>query len=525
MKHPITVDLEDYFQGLHGRYAVSRRHWDVLPSRLEANAARVLDMLERCDTKATFFADPWVAERFPGVLEAIVESGHEIGCRFDRVAATSFSDSIAQVGTGIGQELLGCRIDLDALADKSARAIVANAFHYECSLGDVFSSSVSPSPTVVPGIRLAGRQWSISSLLFRNATASGAARLATRWAKSEKPKVLSFKLWELDDALPQISTVTSVERWLCNRNQDDFARRLELLLKTVEFEPVRTVLGLSEARSKPLSATTNVPAKTVAGPNISIPALSIVVPCFNEEEGLPYLRRALAALAEEAGDRCRLSFILVDDGSNDGTWDLMERLFGSDDRFELHRHDVNKGVAAAMMTGIAAARSEAVAVMDSDCSYDPSRLWDMVPALGPGVALVTASPYHKDGAVQGVPEWRLWLSKGASALYRLVLRNKLATYTSCFRVYRRSAVERVSIRNDGFIGVAELLARLDLEGWRIAEHPTVLERRLFGRSKLKVLKTVTGHLRLLLELGLMRLKKGRRPQPNTLSRNDLERLP
>ncbi|MEM9030917.1 MAG: glycosyltransferase, partial [Pseudomonadota bacterium] len=203
----------------------------------------------------------------------------------------------------------------------------------------------------------------------------------------------------------------------------------------------------------------------------------------------------------------------------------MQDQFGQDRQFKLIRHAANRGLGAAMMTGISAAETEIVAVTDSDCSYDPSKLWDMLPALGPGVAAVTASPYHKDGGVDGVPEWRLILSKGASALYRLVLNNKLATYTSCFRVYRRSAVERVSVHNDGFIGVAELLARLDFEGWRITEHPMVLEQRLFGRSKLKILKTVAGHLRLILELARHRLTVGTPADGANLSRNDLERLP
>ena len=118
------------------------------------------------------------------------------------------------------------------------------------------------------------------------------------------------------------------------------------------------------------------------------------------------------------------------------------------------------------------------------------------------------------------------LSKGASALYGLVLRNKLATYTSCF-LYRRSAVERASVQSEGFLGVAEVLARLDLQGWQIAEHPVVLERRIFGQSKLKVLRTMSGHLKLLCELGLLRFgggKPGRNPHDSYL-RNDLERLP
>ena len=120
-------------------------------------------------------------------------------------------------------------------------------------------------------------------------------------------------------------------------------------------------------------------------------------------------------LEAEAAGRCDLSFVLVDDGSTDGTWAKMNDLFGSCTGYQLVRHAQNRGVSAAMLTGISAAKSEVVAVMDSDCSYDPSKIWDMLPALKPGVALVTASPYHKLGGVSGVSSWRLALSKSASS--------------------------------------------------------------------------------------------------------------
>jgi len=104
-----------------------------------------------------------------------------------------------------------------------------------------------------------------------------------------------------------------------------------------------------------------------------------------------------------------------------------------------------------------------------------------------------------------VPGWRLSLSKSLSRLYAMVLNHRLATYTGCFRVYRRSAVERIALREGGFLGVAEMLGRLDLGGGRIVECPALLEVRLLGRSKMKTLRTIAGHLRLLARLGFLRL--------------------
>jgi hypothetical protein len=130
----------------------------------------------------------------------------------------------------------------------------------------------------------------------------------------------------------------------------------------------------------------------------------------------------------------------------------------------------------------------------------------MLGLLKPGVDMVTASPYHPAGTVLNVPAWRLLLSKASSALYRVVTNQKLHTFTACVRVYRRSSAINQSLRYSGFLGVAELLGKMALDGSVIVEHPATLEVRIFGQSKMKVVRTILGHLRLLGELGWIRLR-------------------
>jgi glycosyltransferase involved in cell wall biosynthesis len=198
-------------------------------------------------------------------------------------------------------------------------------------------------------------------------------------------------------------------------------------------------------------------------------------------------------------------FLFVDDGSTDDTWNSLQRIFGSRQDCTILRHETNRGVAAAILTGVRAAETGIVCSIDCDCSYDPHELKNMIPLLTGNVDLVTASPYHPKGQVLNVPKWRLAMSKTLSFLYRRVLRQKLATYTSCFRVYRRSVIAGLTVRERGFLGVAEMLGTLDLEGARISEYPATLEVRLLGRSKMKVCRTVLGHLGLLARLLSIRL--------------------
>jgi dolichol-phosphate mannosyltransferase len=128
----------------------------------------------------------------------------------------------------------------------------------------------------------------------------------------------------------------------------------------------------------------------------------------------------------------------------------------------------------------------------------------MIPLLADDVDLVVASPYHPEGRVRNIPGWRLFLSRTASAGYRLLSRQSLHTYTSCFRVYRRSVVAGLPLRSARFEGMAEIVGRLDLAGSRIAEYPAVLEARRFGRSKMRLFRTMLGHLRLFSELAWLR---------------------
>src|SRR5262249_32691194 len=160
--------------------------------------------------------------------------------------------------------------------------------------------------------------------------------------------------------------------------------------------------------------------------------------------------------------------IFVDDGSRDETLATLRRLFDGRPNCSVIHHERNLGVAAAILTGVRAAGTEVVCSIDCDCTDDPHELRQVIPLLSEGEGRgaggrVTASPYRPQGHVKNVPPWRLSLSRAASFLYRRVLRQKLHTYTSCFRVYRRSVVEGLSLHEPGFLGIAETLGRLDLK--------------------------------------------------------------
>jgi dolichol-phosphate mannosyltransferase len=248
----------------------------------------------------------------------------------------------------------------------------------------------------------------------------------------------------------------------------------------------------------------------------ALPRLTVVVPLFNEADSIERLRDELAQLRAALAGKYEAEFVLVDDGSTDETLVAIERLFAGDERVRWVRHAVNHGLSAALATGIAKAKTPIVASIDADCTYAPVQLLSLLERFEDGVDMVVASPYHPDGKVVGVPAWRIAISKLASRLYRFVLRNKLHTYTSCFRVYRRSAAVGLPQTRSGFVGVVEMLWQLDRCGGTIVECPAVLTVRKTGQSKMRILSTALGHLRLLAAAAWQRVPivpRGERPEP------------
>jgi glycosyltransferase involved in cell wall biosynthesis len=247
-----------------------------------------------------------------------------------------------------------------------------------------------------------------------------------------------------------------------------------------------------------------------AAPPADCQRLTVVVPCFNEAESLTRLAVELRRLRHALAGQYEAEILLVDDGSTDATWQLLHDHFGDDPATRLIRHETNRGIAAAIRTGLAHASAEIVASIDADCTYQPVQLLSLLALMADDVDMVVASPYHPAGKVVGVAGWRLALSRLASRLYALVLRNQLHTYTSCFRVYRKSSVVDLSLSRGGFVGVVELLWQLDRHGGRIVECPAVLSVRTTGQSKMRVARTAFAHLGLLAHAAWQRLL-GRRP--------------
>ncbi len=545
-QHVLTVDLQDYYSAPSVRQWVPHDTWYRFEWRVAASAQRTLEILDQHSAKATFFVPGYIAQRLPELVAEISRRGHE-------VASSGFSHrSVWELGREpfrddvrrareVLENITGRRVLGFRMPQRWLRRDDLWVFEVLEEAGYRYDSSIRP---LIRGFRNQSWQRKLLALGAEGKTfyevpvssvsllgvhlpmgGGGSLRLlpefwmraaVARWVERQRdPYVMYFRTWELDPEQPRISLAPLGARVRQYARLDRMPALLGEYLTAYRFTTVADYYAVDSALPGrvPAEAAASVsasPASFQSGPHATagarIPA-TIVVPCYNETQSLGYLRNTLQSVADTFRDTIDFSYVFVDDCSTDGTWALLHSLFGADPACQLVRHETNQGIAGTIRTGIGLARTDVVCSIDCDCTYDPHELGRMIPLLADGVHLVTASPYHPDGRVRNVPGWRLFLSKSLSRLYRIVLHQQLHTYTSCFRVYRKDSATAVDLQRPGFLGIAELIARLDLKGVRVVEYPTTLESRVLGRSKMKVARTILGHVGLLADLARLRLSR------------------
>lgn len=241
---------------------------------------------------------------------------------------------------------------------------------------------------------------------------------------------------------------------------------------------------------------------------MSSSAVTVVVPCYEEQSNVPSLVARLAALAADGGRWWE--FVFVDDGSRDGTLAALHEGVRALGRGQVLHHPRNRGVGAALRTGFAVCATPVVCTIDSDCSYPPERLADLVALVDQGADVATASAWHPSGGTTAESPLRVSLSRAVSRLYRGLLGVKLHTFTSLCRAYRREILAGLVFHSDGFASQAEILVRALLDGRVVRELPVALEPRRQGASKLRIGPTVVAHGLLLGTTALRVLARSRR---------------
>jgi glycosyltransferase involved in cell wall biosynthesis len=215
---------------------------------------------------------------------------------------------------------------------------------------------------------------------------------------------------------------------------------------------------------------------------------------YNEQENargtLEQLGAALSLL------RVPFELIPVNDGSQDGTAQLLASLAHEDGRVRPVSYEYNRGRGRALREGFQAARGQIICSTDADLSYAPEYVAAMATLLldHPDLDYVVGSPYIKGGGTEGVPFLRLWVSRIGNRILATAMGCGVHTVTGVLRAYRRELLLSLDLESDGKELHPEIIAKAHAAGFRGVEIPAVLKRRLRGASKFKLKATATSHL-------------------------------
>lgn len=215
--------------------------------------------------------------------------------------------------------------------------------------------------------------------------------------------------------------------------------------------------------------------------------LSVVIPLYNEQPSLHPLYQQLKQVASAHG--YTMEVIFVDDGSTDGSWEVIRRLAEQDSCIRGIRFRRNFGKAAALDAGFAAAQGEYVITLDADLQDDPHEIPKLLAKLEEGFDLVSGWKQHRQDP---------WGKVIGSWIFNYAVRRltgvRLHDHNCGMKVYRREVVREVRLYGEMHRFVPVLAAA---RGFRVTEVPVHHRPRQFGRSKYGPSRAVKGVLDLL----------------------------
>lgn len=222
------------------------------------------------------------------------------------------------------------------------------------------------------------------------------------------------------------------------------------------------------------------------------PYISVVVPFYNEEESIERLWDVLHASLEEVGKTYEVIF--VDDGSSDGTRDIMRRLAKEYAPLRVILFRANFGQSAAMAAGFEATRGDVVVAMDGDLQNDPRDIGKIVEKLEEGYDVVSGwRKYRQDKLVT-----RLIPSRIANKIICSVTDVKLHDTGCSLKAFRGGILRRIALYGEFHRFIPALMR---MEGSEITEMPVQHHARQFGVSKYNISRT----FRVIMDLTTIRL--------------------
>jgi dolichol-phosphate mannosyltransferase len=217
--------------------------------------------------------------------------------------------------------------------------------------------------------------------------------------------------------------------------------------------------------------------------------LCLVIPTYNEKENIAKLISRVQALRDKLA--LQLNLVIIDDGSTDGTIEIVKNIMENSDNLRLIERPALLGIGSAYLDGFAFALAEVgsdyLGEMDADLQHPPETLIEMCNVAKQGVDIVIASRYIKGGGSVGWSLARRIVSRSANLLAKICTRTPTSDLTSGFRVMSARAIRgllETKLSTKGYAFQIESLYVYKKMNMVFSEVPYFFEKRKSGETKL-----------------------------------------
>ncbi len=230
--------------------------------------------------------------------------------------------------------------------------------------------------------------------------------------------------------------------------------------------------------------------------------LSIIIPVYNERDLLPRVLERVDAAS--LPDGLKRQVVIVDDGSTDGTRDILRGLIRERPDYVIHFHEENQGKGGGVRTGLSLATGDIVLIQDADLEYDPRDYPQLLtPILENKADAVFGSRFIGDSR-RVLYFWHSVANKMLTMISNMLSNLNLTDMECCYKVFTREVADRLTITEPRFGLEPEITAKVAKMQARLYEVPVTYAGRTYEEGKKITWKDGVSALRCILKFNLMR---------------------
>ena len=204
--------------------------------------------------------------------------------------------------------------------------------------------------------------------------------------------------------------------------------------------------------------------------------LSVIIPVYNEVKNINEIVKRVQA------SKLATEIVIVDDGSKDGTRDILKKLDGKK-KVRVILHEKNRGKGAAVVTGMQAAKGEIILIQDADLEYDPRDYPELLKPIKEGHADVVYGSRFLGGPHRVTMFWHQVANKLLTLMTNILYDSILTDMETGYKVFRRHVIEGMTIKAKRFNFEPEFTAKILKRKHRIYEVPISFNPRDYTEGK------------------------------------------